>query len=206
MEDVSRWTRSPRTGSASRSDGVTLALLSGAWTCRFGESSTRLKTPGLLAFLDRAIEEADELHTPEGWTYEAGIWKTDKGWWVRPVESGWGVFRTVRAQEERASRKTFESSDRARRWAELRFERGEAPLRGPKARAGERAMSKLPDVRVTEEERIFAEEILGSLDLSYSEFVRAALRWASNNLLNKAATWRAERGADGVRFTPKDTP
>ena len=55
---------------------------------------------------------------------------------------------------------------------------------------------------MTEEERVLAEETLEGLDLSYSEFVRAALRWARDNI---GADWQIARDGDGVRFSRKET-
>jgi hypothetical protein len=195
--DPVRWMRAPRSAQATRTDGVAVSLVSGHWVCRMAAKETRLKTPGLVAYLNKAVEEADELFPPAGWSVSGGVWASGT-WCLRPVETGWGVFRTVKGQEERASRQVFESSDRARRWASLRLERGEAGLRGPKPRAGARAGAKLPDVRVTEEERVFAEETLDAICLSYSEFVRAALRWAKDNI---GKEWSVTRDGDGVRFS-----
>lgn len=76
-----------------------------------------------------------------------------------------------------ASRRTFSSADRARTWADIRFDRAVGGLRGPKPRGGSTSGAKLPDIRVTEEERALAERVLEREGLSYSEFVRAALRW-----------------------------
>lgn len=195
--EAPRWVRAARTGEAARTDGVTVILTSGSWMLYSRRSPTaqKLKTPGLLAYLDRAIEEADVAISPAGWEHTGGVWIASNGWAIRPVEGGWGAFRRIKGEEERASRQTFDSADRGRRWAELRFERGEAGLRGPKPRAGSRSASKLPDIRVTEEERVFAEEVLTKLGVSYSEFVRAALQWAVDS------GWVVVRDDAGVRFT-----
>jgi len=206
--ETTRWVRVPRAGEATRSDGVFIALRSGAWVYwSAGEKradAKKLRTPGLLAYLSRAIDEVDALLPPAGWTFSEGIWRSGV-WSVRPVENGWGAFRTVRGSEDRASRQTFDSADRARKWAELRFERGDAGLRGPKPRAGARATFKLPDVRVTEEERQFAESIVEGLGVSYSEFVRAALRWAQESVLTEKA-WSVSKSTDGVRFQKQQEP
>lgn len=207
MESV-RWIRASRAGEAARSDGVHLALRSGAWVCwKAGEKSEakRLKTPGLGAWIDKAIDEVDTLLPPGEWAYEKGVWSC-RGWFIRPVEGGWGAFRIVRGAEEKASRQTFDSADRARRWSELRFERGEHGLRGPKPRAGTKAASKLPDVRVTEEERLVAEEALEKAGISYSEFVRASLRWFRENVERAEGAWSLVREEDGVRFQKKPEP
>lgn len=187
-----------------RSDGLTLTLHAGTWSYRTADKAAetrRLKTPGLAAYLNRAIDEVDAALPPAGWEIRSGVWYSGP-WRARPVSGGWGVFRVLRGAEERASRQTFDSADRARRWAELRFDRGESGLRGPKPRAGARAAFKLPDVRVTEEERQFAEDTVEKLGVSYSEFVRAALRWADEIVLSEAS-WVVHRTTDGVRFQKK---
>lgn len=199
--DPVRWMRAPRSAQATRTDGVAVSLVSGHWSCLRASKETRLKTPGLVAYINKAVEEADALFPPDGWTVSDGVWASGN-WCLRPVEAGWGVFRTVKGQEERASRQVFESPDRARRWASLRLERGEAGLRGPKPRAGSRSGAKLPDIRVTEEERASAEALLDQLGLSYSEFVRAALHWSSENL---GHAWSVSRTEEGVRFSPRDS-
>lgn len=178
----SRWVRSPRESLALREDGVGVALTQGAWfVARESRPAERLRTPGLSAYLDRAIEEVDETHSPEAWARSKGVWESGL-WRARPTGDGWGLFRLLDGKETAATRKEFASSDRARAWAETRFDRGGAGLRGPKPRTGVRATSKLPDVRVTEEERVFAEAVLEKVGLSYSAFVRAALVWANEHV------------------------
>lgn len=175
----SRWLRSKKEPMALREDGVGVALSGGVWTCTTVEvpQERRLKTPGLHAYLDRAIEEADEMYPPPPWKVDAAIWRA-QGWCVRSTADGWVVLRIVDGEFAPASSKTFSSSDRARTWADTRFDRAVGGLRGPKPRGGTTAAAKLPDIRVTEEERALAERVLTREGLSYSEFVRAALRWA----------------------------
>ena len=187
-------------GEASRTDGVRLGISEGVWLATKGSTTLRLKVPALLAYLDRAIGAADILFPPPPWQHENGVWAAN-GWTVRPVENGgYGVFRTRSGgTEERASRQTFDSADRGRAWAALRFDRGDGGLRGPRARAGAPAASKLPDIRVTHEERALAEKVLDRLNLSYSEFVRAALRWTDDHMLSEQPTWSVLRDGD-VRF------
>jgi len=175
----SRWLRSKKEPMALREDGVGVALSGGVWACTTAEvpQERRLKTPGLHAYLDRAIEEADEMYPPAPWKVDASIWRAD-GWCVRSTADEWSVFRIVEGEFAPASRKTFASSDRARAWVDTRFDRAVGGLRGPKPRGGTTAGAKLPDIRVTEEERALADRVLDRENLSYSEFVRAAFRWA----------------------------
>jgi hypothetical protein len=91
---------------------------------------------------------------------------------------------------------SFPSADRARRWAELRFDRSEGGLRGPKPRAGSRSAAKLPDVRVTEEERDAATATLDALGMSYAVFVRASLEWARAYVLSDSPEWTVDVEAD----------
>ena len=187
----SRWVRSPNESMALREDGRAVTLSGGRWACVTAEETLRLKTPGLHAYLDRAIEEVDESFPPAPWTVDAGIWST-AGWVVRAggefashharfdwsVAEGWTVSRAVGTEQELATTKVFSSSDRARAWADGRLERAEGGLRGPKPRVGKTAAAKLPDIRVTEEERANAERVLEREGVTYSEFVRACFTWA----------------------------
>lgn len=202
MEDlVVRWVRAPRVSSAARTDGTSVVLADGCWTVLNGGNQHKLKVAPLPAFLDKAVEAADVLCPPGEWTHEAGVW-TLGTWEVRPIEGGWGVQRIINGASERASRQTFPTADRARRWAELRFDRSEGGLRGPKPRAGSRSAAKLPDVRVTVAERDAANEVLGRLGMSYAVFVRAALDWAEKHVLEER-TWRVEQ-EPAPAFVPAD--
>lgn len=201
--EVTRWVRSRTSQKAARSDGPFIVFRSGTWACWLGENrAKKLRTPGLLSYINRAIEEVDALYPPQGWALTDGIWRSG-AWSVRPVENGYGVFRILRGSEQRASRQTFDFADRARMWAELRFSRGDAGLRGPKPRAKDRATAKLPDVRVTDEERRLAETVVEELGVSYSEFVRAALHWAQDSVLAEKA-WVVANTEDGVRFQKQE--
>jgi hypothetical protein len=172
----SRWVRSKTDPMALREDGIGVSLSEGKWAAVVETKIVRLKTPGLLSYLERAIEEADELFLPGAWTVDASIWKA-AGWYVRVGEGGWSVFRPMEGKLVLASKKVFASSDRARSWAESRLDRAEGGLRGPKPRGGKAANAKLPDIRVTEDERALADRVLEREGLSYSEFVRACFAW-----------------------------
>lgn len=182
-----RWVRAPRIPAATRTDGLTITFENGCWEMIRQGQIEPLAAPAIASYLNRAIEEVDEKHPPFPWSFSGGIWRANF-WEVRPDGGGtWGVYRILDGKEERASRQPFPSADRARRWAELRFDRGDAGLRGPKPRAGSRASFKLPDVRVTEVERDHALALLVKLGMSYSEFVRAALGWAEEHVLDNDA-------------------
>ncbi|NDD28452.1 MAG: hypothetical protein EB084_09340 [Proteobacteria bacterium] len=191
-----RWVRAPRIPAATRTDGLTVTFENGCWQVVLPGSVETLSTPAVASYLNRAIEEVDEKHPPVPWAFSGGIWRAGV-WEIRPNGNGsWGIYRIIDGQEERASRQPFPSADRARRWAELRFDRGDAGLRGPKPRAGSRASFKLPDVRVTEVERDHALSMLVTLGISYSEFVRAALVWAERNVLDGDG-WEIEEDEEG---------
>ena len=115
---------------------------------------------------------------------------------MRPEQTGWYVYRLSPSgkDRERASVQEFSSADRARRWAEVRLDRTGTNLRGPKPRAGRRSNCKLPDVRVTETERADAMRLLKDLGLTYSQFVRAALRFADSYIAH--GTWEVVAGPD----------
>ena len=199
-----RWVRAPRIPTATRTDGLAVALDQNHWVLLVQGVPQMLRTPGGSSFLERAVEEADETFPPAPWTFAAGVW-TAGVWQVRPNgDNTWGVFREIEGTVEQASRQPFPSADRARRWAELRFDRGAARLRGPKPRAGSKAACKLPDVRVTEEERAHAMDVLGRLGLGYSDFVRAALSWAETHILTEDGRWCVgEQEEGGSMFAPR---
>jgi len=202
MEDlIVRWVRAARVSTATRTDGVSVMLGDGAWWMLKGGQTSRLSgIAPLPSFLDRAIETADVVSPPEPWEHDNGVW-VHAGWAVRPEGDGWVVTRSVGSKVERASRQTFASPDRARRWAELRFDRSEGGLRGPKPRAGSRSAAKLPDVRVTEAERDEANAILNGLGMPYAVFVRAALDWANESVL-VTKTFKVDEASDYPRFIP----
>lgn len=198
-----RWVRAPRIPAATRTDGLTVTFENGCWEVIKQGQVEPLATPAITSYLNRAIEEVDEKYPPFPWSFADGIWRANL-WEVRPggTFGSWGVYRIIDGKEERASRQPFPSADRARRWAELRFDRGDAGLRGPKPRAGSRASFKLPDVRVTEAERDHALGLLVALGISYSDFVRAALAWAEENVLDGDA-WVIEQDGSGTHaFVP----
>jgi hypothetical protein len=190
MENT-RWVRSARTTTAHRTDNLTVTLNATSWVAVTEGKTVALPVLPLGTFIEKAIEAADEAYPPAPWSIVEGVWRAG-AWCVRPDASGWLVEREIGGVPERASRQTFPSADRARRWAELRFDRTEVGLRGPKPRAGSKSGAKLPDVRVTEAERHLADSVLESLDMSYAVFVRAALEWAKNHIVDDT-TWCVTR-------------
>jgi hypothetical protein len=194
VQTSTRWVRAPRIPTASRTDGLSVTLDNGGWVASLNGVAKHLATPGLASYLERALVEADEAHPPAPWAFADGIW-TCHVWEIRPNGDGtWGIFRTLDGVVEQASRQPFTSADRARRWAELRFDRGEARLRGPKPRAGSKASHKLPDIRVTEVEKTRMLDLLGRMGIGYSDFVRAAAAWVEENVVEAAGEGDAPRG------------
>jgi hypothetical protein len=201
-----RWVRAPRVPAATRTDGYTVSLDSD--TCWVvvgpGVGPKALDTTGRPSYLEDAIEEVDLLFPPTPWRVEGGVWYADR-WQVRPNgDDTWGVHRLLDGVVEVASRQPFPSADRARRWAELRFDRGDARLRGPKPRAGSKASCKLPDVRVTDEEKAHTLAVLESLGVTYSDFVRMSLRWVEEQVI-EAGAWEVQRvEGGGATLVPTD--
>lgn len=196
-----RWVRATRVSTATRTDGLSLTLHDNAWRVYVegGDAAgTRLSVAPVPSFLDRAIERVDEMYPPAPWSFKNGVW-TAGGWSVTPGDSGYIVVRNVDGRQERASRQVFPSPDRARRWAQLRFDRSVGGLRGPKPRAGSRSGAKLPDVRVTEAERDAAVELLESLDMPYAVFVRAAMEWTREHV-KESGEWTLDRTTEPYRF------
>jgi hypothetical protein len=187
MSSDSTWTRYPKAKTAVRgADGerVTLMLQRGGWVCLIGTQSHYLESSVDLS-LDEVIDVVDQLFLPEGWTcVESGsparrTW-TRPGWIVWSVQDGtWRVGRPVEGSDERSTTtsKVFRSADRARHWAEVRLDRTNANIRGPRPRAEKRALCTLPDVRVTAEEREAAVALAKRLGLTFSDLARAALNF-----------------------------
>lgn len=199
MENT-RWVRSARTTTAHRTDNLTVTLNTTSWVVVTGGQTVALSVLPLSTFIEKAIEAADEAFPPAPWSITDGVWRAG-AWLVRPDASGWLVEREIGGGAERASRQTFASADRARRWAELRFDRSEVGLRGPKPRAGSKSGAKLPDVRVTDAERELADRVLEAIGLPYAVFVRAALEWANRHVVTDS-TWCVTRG-DEPTFVPR---
>jgi hypothetical protein len=105
---------------------------------------------------------------------------------------------------ERASSRVFRSADRARCWAEFRFDRRTINLRGPKPRAQEKSTAKLPDVRVTPGEKDEAIALVRDLGLTYSEFARACVQFALEHVA-PGGSFVVERSESGCpRLVPSD--
>lgn len=183
MEECnSKWRRDAKTGSALRlGDKTYLVLTDQGWVATHKGKAHDIPAPLTLNALEEAIILTDAFFTPPQWKFVEGQWLRD-GWLIRAEQTGWYVYRTDGEDQDRASVQEFASADRARRWAEVRFDRTGTNLRGPKPRAGSKSTSKLPDVRVTETEKAEAVTLLEELGLTYSQFVRASLRFARENI------------------------
>ncbi len=202
-ETNSKWRRDVKTASALRlGDRMSLVLGPKRWRVTLPSGITQvIPAPASASALEEAIQVADALLPPPGWTHHDGVWSRD-GWVVRPGSTGWYVYRTMNGKSEQASVQEFPSADRARWWAEVRLDRTGTNLRGPKPRAGRRSNCKLPDVRVTESERIATLALLEDLGLTYSQFVRASVRFANQHILH--GTWEVEK-EDLPTFAPSDS-
>ena len=203
MSMVARWIRHSRRSEAERSDGLTIKLEGFQWVVRLNGKAKILRAEGAPVFFEKAIREVDEAIPPKRWKLaENGDW-VGGNWLIRENADGkWTILRAGQDGDfSTASTRFFGTADRARVWCEVRFDRSDAGLRGPKPRAGLRATAKLPDVRVTDEERENAYEILAKAGLSYSEFVRAALRWAEYHL---DRGWEVVEDERGPLFAPRE--
>jgi len=201
----SKWTRATRTSSAMRGDRVSLVLTDTGWTAIRGQQTHSVPAPPIAESLESAIAATDHLLPPTGWEAVAGNWERE-GWTVKAEDQGWYIYRAINGSHEPASVREFASADRARRWVEVRLDRTGTNLRGPKPRAGRKSNCKLPDVRVTEAEKTNAMAILESLGLSYSQFVRASLRFASEHLSADPADdtgWVVEKAGGKTSFVSR---
>lgn len=187
----SKWTRHPKTESAVRADRLSISLSEKGWVATSGEAAHPLVADSL----ETAVVEADMAFPPAVWEYAKGHWSRP-GWDVSLEDDGWGIYRGA----EKASVRAFETADKARFWVELRLDRTSTNLRGPKPRAGSRSTSKLPDVRVTPDEREEAGAITKSLGMTYSEFARASLAFAREHVMGGEYEVQERDGA--LRFVP----
>ncbi len=187
----SKWTRVAKSASALRGDRLSLVLTDDGWQATHKGKVHSIKAPPIPDALEEAITVADQTLSPVGWSGKEGSWIRE-GWAVAPHGSGWNVYKTSGEEKEKASVRDFTSADRARRWVEVRLDRTGTNLRGPKPRAGRKSNCKLPDVRVTENEKAAAMARLKELGLAYSQFVRASLQFAEEHLAGDYAHWKAE--------------
>jgi len=197
----SRWIRS--TGVAERPDDRGRVMKKGEdWIYVLGRRMKRLEQAETL---EEAIEYADQFRPPGQWGYLPEDFKWIRpSWEVRYEGEGWTVWRIKPGEEDftQASVAVHPSADRARRWVELRLERTDGNLRGPAPRAGKASTAKLPDIRVTPEEREQAFELLKQLGLSYADFVRAALTFAEDHL--DGGDWQVNKTDSGAKvFEPR---
>jgi hypothetical protein len=195
VSENSRWARSEDV--AVRGDGRVFRR-DGVWCYVRGR---RLKRLSDAADLESAIVAADVFDPPGLWSWDSSrdCW-TRPGWEVREGDEGWEVWRTTTDAGEMvpASVMFHASADRARRWAELRLDRTGANLRGPPTRSSAASTAKLPNIRVTPAERDAARAILKQLDISYSDFVRAALAFAEEHL--DGGGWCVVKTPNGTAF------
>ena len=192
----SRWIRA--TEMAERPDDKGRVLQKdGVWIYVLGK---RMKKLANAENIEEAIEHADQFRPPGLWAYVPDEFRWIRpSWEVRYDAEGWIVWRKNPStfEMEQASVAVHPSADRARRWVELRLERTDGNLRGPAPRAGRASTAKLPDIRVTPEEREQAFELLKQLNLSYADFVRAALAFAEDHL--DGGDWQVTETDSGAK-------
>ena len=203
----SRWHRSGRRPTACR-DHCTpilhLALANGKWVVTKDEAAHVLIVPGAPSSREDAIAAADQAFPPTSWAHDKGKWTRDS-WVISPENTGWYIYRKLTDGElSRASVTEFTAPDRARRWAELRLDRGDGKLRGAKPRAGSRSTCKLPDVRVTPDEREAALALAGQMGLSYSQLARAAVRFVQEHVFDRGSFVVQEDDVGAPCFIPRD--
>jgi len=197
----SRWIRSSEVAERP-DDGGRVVKKGEDWIYVLGRRMKRLVESETL---EQAIEHADQFRPPGKWAYAPSDYKWMRSLWeVRYEGEGWTVWRVKPGEEEmtQASVAVHPSADRARRWVELRLERTDGNLRGPAPRAGKASTAKLPDIRVTPEEREQAFELLTQLGLSYADFVRAALTFAEDHL--DGGDWQViKTEGEATMFAPR---
>jgi hypothetical protein len=204
MATTLRWIRNNAQNQAERTDGFTIRLLGTHWVVSKNGRTKVLPTEPYPAFLDRAIEAVDRYFPPGKWGWKEDRWILGN-WIVQPEAGKWVVRRINDAGTlDHPTRQEFATADRARTWVEVRRDRSGIGLRGPRPRSGARATAKLPDLRVTQEERDHALLILEKVGLSYAAFVRAMLDWA-NTYVVEQASWYIDSDDNGEPLVvPRD--
>jgi hypothetical protein len=179
------------------------------WVCLVGTKTHFLEASADLT-LDVVIDLVDRIFLPPGW--DPGVvdgvstW-TRPGWTVWARSDGtWSVGRPVEGSAAPVSTtsKVFRSADRARHWAEVRLDRTNTNIRGPRPRAEKRATFTLPDVRVTEDERAAAVALAKRLGLSFSDLARAALSFIDRETAaGGGVLLDREGGREAFRISPQ---
>ena len=217
MAASTHWTRYPKTRTAVRGengDRITLMLQRGGWVALVGTNSHYLEASTSLS-LDEVIVIVDQLFPPAGWLLEGGALTGVSPTWSRP---GWSIWEheagawyvgRVRANSDevavRATSKVFKTADRARSWVEVRLERTNMNLRGPRPRAEERAVKTFPDVRVTQAERDAAVAMSSRLQVSFSDLARAALKFIEAETAEGGRITLTRAGSQGgLRFSLRE--
>jgi len=197
----SRWLRSEKMAERPDNTGRVVHEDEG-WIFVLGRKMKRLRDA---EDREAAIEHADRFLPPGQWAYDPDAFKWQRSdWEVRYEGEGWHVWRTnpETGEMSQASVAIHPTADRGRRWVELRLERTGGNLRGPLPRAGKASTAKLPDIRVTPEEREEAFELLKQLGMSYADFVRASLAFAEEHL--DGGEWQVASNAGRYSFVPRE--
>ena len=121
---TSSWQTNRRYGWAARASGIlTLVAHRGVYLLL----SDKI-VPIEAASLEAAIDKADSLAPPAGWSQVVGLWLSH-GWKVQRDGEGWAIYDE---HGTRMSKQVFDRADLARKWCEVRQDRVGINLRGPK--------------------------------------------------------------------------
>jgi hypothetical protein len=107
-----------------------------------------------------ALQEADLLYKPVGWSVVVGLW-VSSDWQVRPVKNdegavtGWKVYSR---EAKQMSKQVFDRPDQARKWCEVRMDRVGLNLRGPKPKDGAALEKRLGELKWNKEKEEGTEE------------------------------------------------
>lgn len=193
---TSVWTRYPRNLTAFRGHGtgsLVLAKSETGWHLfDHAKSALALEAEASLD-LERVILAVDFLYPPEGWNRVDDERWVKGEWTVLFTPAGWKV-----QHPKSSTRQIFRSADRARKWVDLRADRAGGTL-GPRCRADTRASKTLPDVRVTEAERADAVNLAAEMNLTFSELVRASLKFVRAAYADDALVYSRTEGAFHAR-------
>lgn len=172
--------------------GLTIHKGDNAWVIKSDTTGDVLFSLGDVTkdTIEQIIPRVDLLRRPHPWTFiwdkevtshTVGEWQARVGnsiWTVASKGGSWSIFRASKdtpEERELLSSRLWRDAHRAREWAEVRFDRSEQSLRGPKPRASVAATCRI-DVRLTDQERAELQRLADNAGVGYGPFVRAAIR------------------------------
>jgi hypothetical protein len=201
-------------GNNRERDGLTIRKADSTWIIASDKTGEVLFSLGSTATdtIDQIIPRVDLLRPPSPWTFSRddevdspaiGEWQARVGnsiWTVASKGGSWSIFRASKdtpEEREQLSSRLWHDAHKAREWAEVRFDRSEQSLRGPKPRSRVAAQTRI-DIRLTHQERAELQRLADDAGVGYGPFVRAAIRHIRGGL--EAGRLRVEHQGRKIDF------